>query len=92
MANIFRPDEVRAFLLANGYPSQYNDGLRAYLRVVFNEPEASLPDLFTKYIVEFGVDLADPDPAPEGNFFLQEDGTSKILLEDGTSFLLLEGA
>lgn len=28
--------------------------------------------------------------AVAGNFFLQEDNTSKILLEDGSSFLTLE--
>ncbi len=95
MANIFRPDEVKAFLLANGHPTQYNDGLRAYLRVVFELPNASLPDLFVRYIITYGVDLEitdtpPPDPTPTGNFLLLEDGTSKLLLEDGTSFLLLE--
>ena len=90
MANIFRPDEVKAFLLANGYPTQYTDGLLAYLRVVFELPNASLPDLFVRYIITYGVDLEITDPTPTGNFLLLEDGTSKLLLEDGTSFLLLE--
>lgn len=90
MANIFRPDEVKAFLLANGYPTQYNDGLLAFLRVVFDLPNASLPDLFIRYIITYGVELDIADPSPSGNFFLQEDGTSKLLMEDGTSFLLLE--
>lgn len=90
MANILIPDEVIAFLIANGYPDQYNDGLRAFLRIYYSLPDATLPDLFVRYITEVGLSLEDPlPPDPPGNRLWMEDGVSYILMEDN-SFILLE--
>ncbi len=87
MANIFNPDEVKQFLINNSYPTQYNDGLRAYLRVLYSAPSASLADLFIRYIVENGTTLTDPTIA--GDKLLVENGNI-FVLEDGSSFILLE--
>lgn len=88
MANILNPDDVYAFLKANGYPTQYNDGLRAYLRVFYSLPDASLAELFSKYITEHGLDLS--APAVAGDKLLLENGIDFILMEDGLSFILME--
>lgn len=87
MASILNADEVHAFLIANGYPNQYNDGLRAYLRVFFNLPDASLADLFVRYIIENGIDLAAPDPG--GDELLLEGGLGSLLQEDGSLILIV---
>lgn len=87
MASIFNPDEVKQFLINNGYPTQYNDGLRNYLRVLYSQPNASLPDLFVKYILEHGTTLSDPTVV--GDKLLAESGNI-FVLEDGSSFILLE--
>lgn len=45
-------DAVRAFLIANGYNSDYNDGLRAWLKNLFSlysHQNASLNDLLRRY-------------------------------------------
>lgn len=81
MANIFSPNEVRTFLETNGYPSQYNDGMRAYLRAFFNLPEASLADLYVRYILEEGTTLV---PVGGGG------GLGEGLLLESGDFLLLE--
>lgn len=84
MASLLNPDETKQFLVNNNYPTQYNDGLRAYLRVFYSMPEASLADLFVKYIVEHGIDLANP----VGDRLLME--TLDFLLLEDNSFILLE--
>ena len=86
MASLLNPDEIKQFLVNNNYPTQYNDGLRAYLRVFYSMPEASLADLFVKYIVEHGIDLA--NPVVVGDRLLME--TSDFLLLEDDSFILLE--
>lgn len=86
MASLLNPDEIKQFLVNNNYPTQYNDGLRAYLRVFYSMPEASLADLFVKYIVEHGIDLANPVVA--GDRLLME--TLDFLLLEDDSFILLE--
>lgn len=86
MASLLNPDETKQFLVNNNYPTQYNDGLRAYLRVFYSMPEASLADLFVKYIVEHGIDLA--NPVVVGDRLLME--TLDFLLLEDDSFILLE--
>ena len=86
MASLLNPDEIKQFLVNNNYPTQYNDGLRAYLRVFYSMPEASLADLFVKYIVEHGIDLA--NPVGVGDRLLME--TLDFLLLEDNSFILLE--
>lgn len=86
MASLLNPDEIKQFLVNNNYPTQYNDGLRAYLRVFYSMPEASLADLFVKYIVEHGIDLA--NPVVVGDRLLME--TLDFLLLEDDSFILLE--
>lgn len=86
MASLLNPDELKQFLVNNNYPTQYNDGLRAYLRVFYSLPDASLADLFVKYIIEHGIDLT--NPVVIGDRLLMET-LDFILLEDG-SFILLE--
>lgn len=86
MASLLNPDEIKQFLVNNNYPTQYNDGLRAYLRVFYSMPEASLADLFVKYIVEHGIDLA--NPVVVGDRLLME--TLDFLLLEDNSFILLE--
>jgi len=86
MASLLNPDEIKQFFVNNNYPTQYNDGLRAYLRVFYSMPEASLADLFVKYIVEHGIDLA--NPVVVGDRLLME--TLDFLLLEDDSFILLE--
>lgn len=86
MASLLNPDETKQFLVNNNHPTQYNDGLRAYLRVFYSMPEASLADLFVKYIVEHGIDLA--NPVVVGDRLLME--TLDFLLLEDDSFILLE--
>lgn len=86
MASLLNPDEIKQFLVNNNYPTQYNDGLRAYLRVFYSMPEASLADLFVKYILEHGIDLA--NPVVVGDRLLME--TLDFLLLEDDSFILLE--
>lgn len=86
MASLLNPDEIKQFFVNNNYPTQYNDGLRAYLRVFYSMPEASLADLFVKYIVEHGIDLA--NPVVVGDRLLME--TLDFLLLEDNSFILLE--
>lgn len=86
MASLLNQDEIKQFLVNNNYPTQYNDGLRAYLRVFYSMPEASLADLFVKYIVEHGIDLA--NPVVVGDRLLME--TLDFLLLEDDSFILLE--
>lgn len=86
MASLLNPDEIKQFLVNNNYPTQYNDGLRAYLRVFYSMPEASLADLFVKYIIEHGIDLA--NPVVVGDRLLME--TLDFLLLEDDSFILLE--
>lgn len=86
MASLLNPDEIKQFLVNNNYPTQYNDGLRAYLRVFYSMPEASLADLFVKYKVEHGIDLA--NPVVVGDRLLME--TLDFLLLEDNSFILLE--
>lgn len=88
MASLLNQDEIKQFLVNNNYPTQYNDGLRAYLRVFYSQPDASLADLFSKYITEHGLDLS--APAVAGDKLLLENGIDFILMEDGLSFILME--
>lgn len=53
-ANMFHNDEVVNFLRNNGFPKQYNDGLRAYLRTRYRNDGSTLNDLIHRYINEFG--------------------------------------
>lgn len=52
--SLFNNDEAVAFFVANGYPSNYNDGMLAWLRDVFNVTGSSLPDLLARYLREYG--------------------------------------
>lgn len=84
MANINHNDEVIAFLVANGYPSEYNDGLLQWLRAFFGVSSFTLNDLLHRYQPVYGNELL---PA----FLLRTEASDDIITEDGT-FLTQEYA
>jgi len=53
-AHIFHNGDVMAFLEANGFPGQYNDGLRAYFRTLYTTGGDTFQDLLARYIKEHG--------------------------------------
>lgn len=54
--SIWNNDTAMAFFRANGYPTQYNDGMRAWLKDFYNLTDEgySLQDLLARYIRENG--------------------------------------
>lgn len=75
MANIFNNDDVKQWLISNGFIGRsVNDGITAYLRDLFSS-SAPLPDLLKQHLDLYGETLQTP--------------TSKLLMETG-EFLLLE--
>jgi len=84
--SIWNNDEARRFFIDNGYPTQYNDGLKAYLENKLNlvGQGFALNDLLKLYIPLYGEDFI----LSTLNNLLLEDNNN-FLLED-SSFLLLE--
>lgn len=82
MADIRHNDEVIAFLAANGYATEYNDGLLAYLRDFYGVTTFSLNDLLRRYLDDFGSYELQPMGfilLENGDFILQENN-DRILL------------
>lgn len=84
--SIWNNDEARRFFIDNGYPEQFNDGLKAYLedKLSLVGQGFALNDLLRIYIGLYGTDFI----LTTLNNLLLEDNTN-FLLED-SSFLLLE--
>jgi hypothetical protein len=74
--SIWNNDEARSFFIANGYPTQYNDGLKAYLEDILGlqGQGRALNDLLYKYIQIYGI-----------NFIYVT--IDNLLLEDGFNLL-----
>lgn len=83
MASLYNADEVRAFLVTQGFLQEYNDGLLQYLRA-FYFSEDSLPDLLARYVNEYGLTLTE---IGSGNFLTTEIGDT-LTLESGDSLIL----
>lgn len=54
--NLNSNDEVVTFLRESGYPKQYNDGLLAWLRELY-QSELTLPDLLHRYTSTYGNEI-----------------------------------
>lgn len=54
MADLRYNDEAIAFFAAQGYPTNYNDGMLAWLRAYYFTSGSTLPDLLSRYIDENG--------------------------------------
>jgi hypothetical protein len=82
---IWNNDEARSFFIANGYPTQYNDGLKLYLEDILSLQGQGLAfnDLLYRYIKLYGIEFT----SLVSNFLLLEDG-SKLLQEDSTAILI----
>jgi hypothetical protein len=83
--SIWNNDEARRFFIANGYPSQYNDGLKAYLEDILGltgEGKA-LNDLLKNYISLYGTEFLVyiDNLLLENGFDLLQENNSMILLE-----------
>lgn len=83
MADIWNNDAVVQFLIDNGFPSNYMDGVLAYLRELYSS-NASFADLLARYIRENGTTLN-----ALGNFLASEDGVT-FETETGVFFIVEE--
>lgn len=83
--SIWNNDEARRFFSANGYPTQFNDGLKAYLEDILGLQNEgySLNDLLHMYLPIYG----DAFLSYIDNLLL-EDGSD--LLQENYSMVLLE--
>lgn len=79
MTTIWNNDYARAFFKENGYPEQYNDGLLAYLRDLYNVSGSTLPDLLKRHLKEFGDEFA--------MGVLAKSGVKVSLVEPATTFI-----
>ena len=59
-ANLWHNDEVKAFMIANNFPTNYNDGLLAFFRDVYATTKSNLPDLMARYRKQYGDTLPPP--------------------------------
>lgn len=78
-------DAALVFFDENGYPVEYNDGMLAWLRDVYDDPDASLDDLFQLYIIDNGETF---EPADDFNVILV--GGDTIITSDA-AFVTLPG-
>lgn len=83
---IWNNDEARSFFIANGYPTQYNDGLKLYLEDILSlqGQGLALNDLLYRYIKLYGIEFTS---LVTDFYLLLEDG-SKLLQEDSTAIYL----
>lgn len=85
--SIWNNDEARRFFIDNGYPTQYNDGLKAYLEDILGLQNEgfSLNDLLKMYVPIYGTNFL-----TYIDNLLLEDGFD--LLQENSSMILLENA
>lgn len=57
MSTFFENDYAIQFFKDHGYPTEYNDGMLAWLRDVYDTTDYTLPDLLSRYIREYGKDF-----------------------------------
>lgn len=88
MADLRRNDEALAFFAANGYPTEYNDGMLAWLRAFYSTTRFTLNDLLHRYLDDFNT--YDMLPAGSNGFLLMED--SSFLLQENNDKIILESA
>jgi hypothetical protein len=83
--SIWNNDEARRFFIANGYPEQFNDGLKAYLEDILGLQNEgySLNDLLRRYIPLYGNEFLTyiDNLLLEDGFDLLQENSSMILLE-----------
>lgn len=58
LPSLWNNDDARAFFIEQGYPQQYNDGLLAYLRDLYNVTGSTLPDLLKRHLRDYGDTFA----------------------------------
>ena len=58
LPSLWNNDDARAFFIEHGYPQQYNDGLLAYLRDLYNVTGSTLPDLLKRHLRDYGDTFA----------------------------------
>lgn len=58
LPSLWNNDDARAFFIEHGYPKQYNDGLLAYLRDLYNVTGSTLPDLLKRHLRDYGDTFA----------------------------------
>lgn len=85
MADLRINDEAKAFFKTNGYPTNYNDGMLAWLRDYFFKTYSTNPDLLSKYIDEVGYTMNLPF-TPADFFAASEPGAWYDMTDISTMF------
>ena len=85
---IYNQDEAQVFFEANGYPSQDNDGLLAWLRDYYDTSNLTLTDLLLKYIKEVGLEFVEVTPPEGGNDNSIVDANGDFLVASDDSFII----
>lgn len=86
MVDLRHNDEALQFFSDNGFPTEYNDGLLAYLRAFYSTTHFTLNDLLRRYLNDFNTyDLL---PVGSTGFLLMED--SSFLLQENNDKIILE--
>lgn len=85
---IWNNDDAIEFFADNNYPSQYNDGLLAWLRDFYNLPTATLNDLLIRYISEEGYEFQVVAPPPEGEENGIVDGSGDFFITSDAAFIV----
>lgn len=77
--NLNSNDEVIEFLFASGYPTEYNDGLLAWLRDLY-QSELTLPDLLHRYRSTYGNEIM-------SNVVIEKSGEQLAFVNPATTFV-----